>query len=209
MLPRPVSCTALTPHQNRWLNKPSPLGRLGGSPPWWGARGSPWNLSPHNQPAQHMAAVATAVDQHPGMYNNRWHEMLMAECDCIYYLHIQQWGWYELRPHHLPDSRGYSFTRINSAGALLAIRLLSDVFPQFIRRPSVSISTVAYSTVPESPFVQKSARIIKPRNFCRKYPEVSVNVRKCITSHTESWRIVSCLVIPVSNSIAFFYLSTY
>ena len=37
-------------------------------------------------------------------------------------------------------------TRINSAGALLAIRLLSDVFPQYIRRPSVSISTVAYST---------------------------------------------------------------
>ena len=38
-------------------------------------------------------------------------------------------------------------TRINSAGALLAIRLLSDVFPQYyIRGPSVNISTVAYST---------------------------------------------------------------
>ena len=33
-------------------------------------------------------------------------------------------------------------TKINSAGALLAIRLLSDVFPQYIRKPSVSISTV-------------------------------------------------------------------
>ena len=33
-------------------------------------------------------------------------------------------------------------TRINSAGALLAIRLLSEVFPQYIRTPSVSFRTV-------------------------------------------------------------------
>ena len=33
-------------------------------------------------------------------------------------------------------------TRINSAGALLAIRLLSAVIPQYIRTPSVSIRTV-------------------------------------------------------------------
>ena len=55
-------------------------------------------------------------------------------------------------------------TRINSAGALLAIRLLSEVIPHYIRTPSVSIrtvlySSVQYSTVPESPFVQKNARI--------------------------------------------------
>ena len=33
-------------------------------------------------------------------------------------------------------------TRINSAGALLAIRLLSEVIPHYIRTPSVSIRTV-------------------------------------------------------------------
>ena len=57
-----------------------------------------------------------------------------------------------------------AYTRINSAGALLAIRLLSEVIPHYIRTPSVSIrtvlySSVQYSTVPVSPFVQKNARI--------------------------------------------------
>ena len=33
-------------------------------------------------------------------------------------------------------------TRINSAGALLAIRLLSEVIPHYIRTPSVGIRTV-------------------------------------------------------------------
>ena len=36
----------------------------------------------------------------------------------------------------------YIGTRINSAGALLAIRSLSEVIPQYIRTPSVSIRTV-------------------------------------------------------------------
>ena len=40
-----------------------------------------------------------------------------------------------------PEDSLYT-TRINSAGALLAIRLLSEVIPQYIRTPSVSIRTV-------------------------------------------------------------------
>ena len=33
---------------------------------------------------------------------------------------------------------------------------------------------------------------------------ISVNIRKCIVSHTESWRISSLLVSRCSNLIAFF-----
>ena len=40
------------------------------------------------------------------------------------------------------NKQGQTRTRINSAGALLAIRLLSEVIPHYIRTPSVSIRTV-------------------------------------------------------------------
>ena len=64
-------------------------------------------------------------------------------------------------------------TRINSAGALLAIRLLSDVSPQFTRRPSVSISTVAYST--GIPVCTEECKDNKTTDFSRKYRPIYGN----------------------------------
>ena len=89
-------------------------------------------------------------------------------------------------------------TRINSAGALLAFADFSMYFRNIYadrRLVSVQYSSVQYRNIPVSPSCPEGGKEKTNHGFWSK---VSVNIRKCITSYTESWRIISCLVIPVS-----------